>query len=193
MSIDYATALGVRITCVELSRPVHHKAGAPRYRVSGRPSLRTIRHIAKPRAGERTPIRARRLAGVLGAGQWAGLDLMMAGPPVRSARRIAARPVSAGDACHRATAILYDALAGEGRISAIGDARATHASPQWDAVLLHGFTADHRLLPGVDRQSRRDTAGCGPLSAVRVVCPSGHRHLSDPRCSTFGSVRSAIP
>jgi hypothetical protein len=133
--------------------------------------VRTIRHIAKPRAGERTPIRARRLAGVLGAGQWAGLGLMMADPPVRSARRIAARLVSAGDACHRATAILYDALAGEGRISAIGDARATHASPPWDALLPHSVAADHRVLPWMDRRRQGDALGASFFLPYALLAP----------------------
>jgi hypothetical protein len=53
------------------------KAGLPLYRLSGRPSVRTIRSMAKPQAQGRTSLRARRVAGVLGAGLGNGLGLAL--------------------------------------------------------------------------------------------------------------------
>lgn len=53
------------------------KAGLPLYRVSGKPTVRTIRRMAKPQAQDRASLRARRLAGVLGAGLGNGLGLAL--------------------------------------------------------------------------------------------------------------------
>jgi hypothetical protein len=60
-----------------LKDSICHKAGLPLYRVSGRPSVRTIRRMAKPETDDRTSLRARRLAGVLGAGLGNGLGLAL--------------------------------------------------------------------------------------------------------------------
>lgn len=60
-----------------LKDSICHKAGLPLYRVSGRPSVRTVRSIAKPRAQGRTSLRSSRLAGVLGAGLGNGLGLVL--------------------------------------------------------------------------------------------------------------------
>ena len=60
-----------------LKDSICRKAGLPLYRVSGRPSVRTIRRMAKPQAEDRTSLRARRLAGVLGAGLGNGLGLVL--------------------------------------------------------------------------------------------------------------------
>ena len=54
-----------------------HNAGLPQYRVSGRPSVRTIRSMATPQAQGRTSLRFRRLAGVLGAVLGNGLGLAL--------------------------------------------------------------------------------------------------------------------
>jgi hypothetical protein len=60
-----------------LKNSICHKAGLPLYRVSGRPSVRTIRRVAKPQAQDRASLRATRLAGVLGAGLGNGLGLAL--------------------------------------------------------------------------------------------------------------------
>jgi hypothetical protein len=60
-----------------LKDSICYKAGLPLFRVSGRPSLRTIRRMAKPPTEDRTSLRARRLAGVLGAGLGNGLGLTL--------------------------------------------------------------------------------------------------------------------
>jgi|GEM_PF-5045896 len=60
-----------------LKDSICQKAGLPLYRVSGRPSVRTIRRLAEPQAKDRTSLRARRLAGVLGAGLGNGLGLVL--------------------------------------------------------------------------------------------------------------------
>jgi hypothetical protein len=60
-----------------LKDSICRKAGLPLYRVSGRPSVRTIRRMARPHAQDRTPLQARRLAGVLGAGLGNGLGLVL--------------------------------------------------------------------------------------------------------------------
>jgi hypothetical protein len=60
-----------------LKDSICRKSGLPLYRVSGKPSVRTIRRMAKPLAQERTSLRARRLAGVLGAGLGNGLGLVL--------------------------------------------------------------------------------------------------------------------
>jgi hypothetical protein len=60
-----------------LKDSICQKAGLPLYRVSGRPSVRAIRRMAKPQAEERASLRARRLAGVLGAGLGNGLGLAL--------------------------------------------------------------------------------------------------------------------
>jgi hypothetical protein len=54
-----------------------HKAGLPLYRVSGRPSVPTIRRMARSQIEERTSLRAGRLLGVLGAGLGNGLSLVL--------------------------------------------------------------------------------------------------------------------
>lgn len=60
-----------------LKDSICRKAGLPLYRVSGRPTVRTIRYMAKSQAQGRTSLRARRLAGVLGAGLGNGLGLVL--------------------------------------------------------------------------------------------------------------------
>jgi hypothetical protein len=60
-----------------LKDSICRKAGLPLYRVSGKPSVRVIRRMIKPRAEDRTSFRARRLAGVLGAGLGNGLGLAL--------------------------------------------------------------------------------------------------------------------
>ena len=74
-----------------LKDSICRKAGLPLCRVSGRPrdsagtqqswtgrpSVRTIRRMAKPQAKDRTSLRARRLVGVLGAGPGNGLGLVL--------------------------------------------------------------------------------------------------------------------
>jgi hypothetical protein len=60
-----------------LKESICYKAGLPLYRVSGRPSVHTIRRIAKRQTEDRTSLRARRLAGVLGAGLGNGLGLVL--------------------------------------------------------------------------------------------------------------------
>jgi hypothetical protein len=60
-----------------LKDSICQKAGLPLYRVSGRPSVRTIRSMAKPQAQGRTSLRSRCLAGVLGAGLGNGLGLVL--------------------------------------------------------------------------------------------------------------------
>ena len=60
-----------------LKESICYKAGLPLYRVSGRPSVRTIWCMAKPWAEDRTSLRARGLAGVLGAGLGNGLGLVL--------------------------------------------------------------------------------------------------------------------
>ena len=60
-----------------LKDSICRKAGLPLYRVSDGPSLRTIRRMAKPKTEDRTPLRAVRLAGVLGAGLGNGLGLVL--------------------------------------------------------------------------------------------------------------------
>jgi hypothetical protein len=60
-----------------LKDSICRKAGLPLCRVSGRPSVHTIRRMAKPQTEEPTSLRARRLAGVLGAGLGNGLGLVL--------------------------------------------------------------------------------------------------------------------
>jgi hypothetical protein len=60
-----------------LKDSICQQAGLPLYRVSGRPSVHTIQHMAKPQTEGRTSLRARRLAGGLGAGLGNGLGLAL--------------------------------------------------------------------------------------------------------------------
>jgi len=60
-----------------LKDSICRKAGLPLYRVSGRPSVHTIRRMAKPQSEDRTSLRSRRLVGVLGAGLGNGLGLVL--------------------------------------------------------------------------------------------------------------------
>lgn len=60
-----------------LKDSIFRKAGLPLYRVSGRPSVHTLRRMAKPRAQDRTSLRVRHLAGVVGAGLGNGLGLVL--------------------------------------------------------------------------------------------------------------------
>jgi hypothetical protein len=60
-----------------LKDSICRKAGLPLYRVSGRPSVRVIRRMTKPQTEDRTSLRARRVAGVLGAGLGNGLGLVL--------------------------------------------------------------------------------------------------------------------
>lgn len=60
-----------------LKDSICRKAGLPLYRISGKPSVRTIRRTARLQAGDRTSLRARRLVGVLGAGLGNGLGLVL--------------------------------------------------------------------------------------------------------------------
>jgi hypothetical protein len=60
-----------------LKDSICRKAGLPLYRVSGRPTARVIRRMAKPQTEDRTSLQARRLAGVLGAGLGNGLGLVL--------------------------------------------------------------------------------------------------------------------
>jgi hypothetical protein len=60
-----------------LKDSICHKAGLPPYRVSGQPSRRTIRRVSRVHAVDRTSLRARRLAGMLGAGLGNGLGLAL--------------------------------------------------------------------------------------------------------------------
>jgi hypothetical protein len=49
-----------------LKDSICRKIGLPLYRVSGRPSVHTIRRMTKPQTEDRISLRARRLAGMLG-------------------------------------------------------------------------------------------------------------------------------
>ena len=60
-----------------LKESICRKAGLPLYRVSGRQSVHTIRRMAKSQTEDRTSLRARRFAGVLGAGLGNGLGLVL--------------------------------------------------------------------------------------------------------------------
>jgi hypothetical protein len=60
-----------------LKDSICHKAGLPLFRVSGRPSLRTIRRMARAQAKDQTSLRTRRFVGILGAGLGNGLGLVL--------------------------------------------------------------------------------------------------------------------
>jgi len=60
-----------------LKDSICHKAGLPLFRVSGRPSVRTIRRLVKHPTQDQASLRARRLVGVLGAGLGNGLGLAL--------------------------------------------------------------------------------------------------------------------
>ena len=154
--------------------------------------------IREPPAGRPTTVPVRGLgkdgvasasASVLGQ---SGLGFVVVGRPVCPARRVATMLVAAGGGGCWADCIVCDAYSGEGPTCSISDTRTTHASTQWDTVLLYRVTADRQLLSGADRGRQGHAVGCGPLSAIRVGCPLGHGHLSDPRCSRFGVIFRAI-